>query len=719
MRFATGCVLFAAAAAGSLQAGEITRTVIRDYAIAEGNPPTVVGDTSTSIRVGANSGSPAGGRAAVFLFELPPLPQGASVAGAKLSFQHLNALGGGFNADLWGLGFQSNTQSSLAYFEADTGDAAHTKLQDNLLTPSTANATLVTTSVDSAFGQYLQGFYDANPNYAGSGKYLALRLNPDANSGNGNSGWNVGSKDGSGPAPQLVLATVGGPPPPPPSSQPNFIFVITDDQRYDAMGVVQRELAAQGPRNARYPFFSDQTPNMDRLAAEGIRFRNAFVTYSLCSPSRASFLTGRYNHLNGIRDNATAFPANAVTYATLLRDAGYQTGYVGKWHMGNQQARPGFTWIATYPGQGQYFNQQFLLNGASVGSNGWVDDVSTDYALQFLGENATRPFLLVVGYKSPHDPRTPANRHKDLYASSTPVPAVNASDVPPYPTTVSSPGAENQRDYFRTLKGVDENLGRILDKLDELALAQNTVVVFCGDNGYYLGEHGLRDKRSAYEESMRIPLLVRYPKMITTPRVSDEMVLNIDLAPTFLDLAGIVPPAAMQGTSWRPLLENTAVAWRPAFLFEYFVDPAYPAAHPEMFAVRTATEKLVLYPGHEEWTELFDLTADPYERDSRATDPSAAALLKAMRGRFDELSRDTELLLKPLSMSWNNGSFTLQLAGGAGPSYRFEKTSDLASWSFLKSIDTTNGSETITDPAAGGAAGFYRGFLIQPSLYGN
>lgn len=711
-------ILILGVTAGSLSAGTIVRTAARDHAIAEGNPPTAVGDTATSIRVGANSAAPVGGRAAVFLFELPPLPQGASLAGATLSFQNLGKQGGTFNADLWGLGFQQNTNPSIAYFEADTGDAGHTKLQNNLLTPSTPDGTLVTTSVDAALGAYLQGFYDANPGYAGSGSYVALRLNPDADSGNGNSGWNVASKENSaGPAPKLTFTTAGGPPPPPPLSGPNFIFIITDDQRYDAMGVVQRELAAQG-RQARFPFFADQTPSMDRLAAEGIRFRNAFVTYSLCSPSRASFLTGRYNHLNGVRDNKTPFPTSAVTYATLLRDAGYQTGYVGKWHMGDQAARPGFTWTATYKGQGQYFNQQFLVNGGSVGSNGWVDDVSTDYALQFIGNNAERPFLLVVGYKSPHEPRTPATRHKNLYASATPEPAINADDLPPYKNKASGVSTEDTRNYFRTLKGVDENLGRILTRLDELSLAENTVVVFVGDNGYYINDHGLRDKRSAYEESMRIPLLVRHPRLITTPRVRDELVLNIDLAPTFLELAGLTPPPAMQGRSWKPLMENAPVAWRPAFLFEYFVDPAYPDAHPDMFAVRTATEKLVIYPGHEEWTELFDLSADPYERNSLTTDPSGAALLQALRERFDLLMRETELILKPLSMSLQGSLFTLRLAGGAGPSYQFESTPDLQVWSPLRLIDITDGDETITDSNAGGGAKFYRGRMIQPALFG-
>ena len=205
--------------------------------------------------------------------------------------------------------------------------------------------------------------------------------------------------------------------------KPNFLFVYTDDQRWDAMGVVQRE---QGER-ARFPWF--KSPNMDRLAAEGVRFRNAFVTLSLCAPSRAAFLTGRYNHLNGITDNGTPFPADSVTHATLLRAAGYRTAYIGKWHMGNQRGqRPGFDYSASFIGHGRYQDCPFEINGVSTPTKGWVDDVSTDFAIEWMKQNRDRPFSMVVGFKSPHSPRGGNNlpeRLRNLYAGETSRPTPN------------------------------------------------------------------------------------------------------------------------------------------------------------------------------------------------------------------------------------------------------------------------------------------------------
>lgn len=462
----------------------------------------------------------------------------------------------------------------------------------------------------------------------------------------------------------LVAALRAQPAPRPPApSRPNFVFVITDDQRWDALGVVQREMGAR----ARFPWF--QTPHLDRLAREGARFRNAFVTTSLCSPSRAAFLTGRYGHHNGIVNNTTAFPEGQQTHATLLRAAGYTTGYVGKWHMGNQQKgrRLGFDYSASFVGQGVYQDCVFEVDGAPTKTTGWVDDASTDFALAFLRKNKDKPFSLVLGFKSSHGPWQPPARLADRFEADTSRLVPNLDHPAPYkgwtppavqgaarpsrppqgrrpqqprgdPSRMQSDPAAMQRNYFRTLAGVDENVGRLLGALDELGLANNTVVVFSSDNGYYLGEHGLGDKRSAYDEALRVPLLVRYPQTVRPGLLVDAPALNIDLAPTLLDLAGVPVPSEMQGRSWRPLLAGkTPADWRTAFFYEYFWER--PFRTPTTLAVRTGEAKLIRYPGHDDWTELFDLKADPYETKNLLRDPAHDALRKQMEAEFERQSK--------------------------------------------------------------------------------
>jgi arylsulfatase A-like enzyme len=428
--------------------------------------------------------------------------------------------------------------------------------------------------------------------------------------------------------------------------KPNFVFVVTDDQRWDAMGLVQREHG----EHARFPWF--QTPHMDRMATEGVRFRNAFVTLSLCSPSRAVFLTGRYNHFNGVAGNRTPFPETSVTHASLLRAAGYTTAYVGKWHMGGQRGqRPGFDYSASFVGQGRYFDCPFEINGEATTTQGWVDDVSTDYAIAFLKQRHDKPFSLVLGFKSPHGPRGGANlpeRLRNLYASekSRPVPNLGVPAIYNAGSSNASPGRRapsapeeatvmpSHLDYLRHVAGADENLGRLLKALDELKLTDNTVVVFASDNGYYLGEHGLGDKRSLYEESLRIPLLIRYPKLFPKGKVFDEMVLNLDLAPTFLELAGLGAPREMQGRSWVPLIAGKSTGWRTSFLAQYFAENQYQHT-PTIVGVRTASAKLVKYPGHVEWTELFDLAKDLYEVRNLASDAARKESLTQLQAEFD------------------------------------------------------------------------------------
>jgi len=434
--------------------------------------------------------------------------------------------------------------------------------------------------------------------------------------------------------------------------KPNFIFLCTDDQRWDALGVVQRELGDRG----RFPWF--QTPNLDRLAAEGVRFRNAFVTSPLCSPARAGFLTGRYNHLNGVANNRTPFPTNSVTYATLLRAAGYKTAYIGKWHMDAQRGpRPGFDYSASFIGQGKYFDCPFEINGETRPTRGWVDDVATDFALEFLRQHREQPFLLALGFKSPHGPRGGTNlpeRLRQLYAGEKTRPVPNLGS-PAIFRSSGAPKADSPRtravmaeadtvpghlDYLRHIAGVDENVGRLLRALDELGLTTNTVVIFTSDNGYYLGEHGLGDKRSLYEESIRVPLLVRWPGRFPKGATVDELALNLDLAPTLLELAGVRVPSEMQGRSWVPLLTGQRAPWRSAFLMQYFFERGF-GGTPTVVGVRTATAKLIRYPGHEEWTELFDLVNDPYETNNLARDPAHRTLLAQLQAELDAQMKRT------------------------------------------------------------------------------
>jgi arylsulfatase A-like enzyme len=429
-------------------------------------------------------------------------------------------------------------------------------------------------------------------------------------------------------------------------ARPNVLFIITDDQSYDAFSIVQQEQGAQG----RFPWL--QTPNMDRLASEGVRFRNAFVTSSLCSPSRAVNLTGLYNHEsgNGIASNFRPFPANNVTHATLMRDAGYTTAYVGKWHMGNQRERPGFDHHASYAGHGRYDDCPFIVDGEDTPTTGWVDDVATDYAIAFIEKQKTsaKPWSLVLGFKTPHQPWEPPVRAKHLYTGEAARPVPNMKTPPVY-WPKPSRGWTTNLDYFRCIHAIDECLGRLLDALDRSGSAANTIIIFTSDNGFYLGAHATGDKRSAYEESLRVPLLVRYPALgpEAQDRIVDEMVLNLDLAPTLLDFAGLTAPEAMQGRSWRSLLTGQTVPWRQSWFYEYFVENQKNTRVPDMTAVRTVDAKLIKYPGHETWTELFDLKNDPYETKNLVDDPAAAPLKARMLAEHDRLAREVGFRVPP------------------------------------------------------------------------
>ena len=415
-----------------------------------------------------------------------------------------------------------------------------------------------------------------------------------------------------------------------PAVRPNVVFVLIDDLRFDEID---------------YPFV--ELPNIQRLAREGVSFRNTFVTTPLCSPSRASFLTGQYAHTHGITDNTDRSPRSheLVTFPRLLHDVGYETAFLGKWHMGvDDSARRGFDHWISVKGQGRYLDPEFNVNGERRVVRGYFTDILNGFALDFLARPHAKPFLMVLAHKAVHPDLTqnadgsvsdlnastfvPAERHRALYANATvphrpnhgkppagkPALERRFPDRPPLgPATGTSD--ETIRDRLRVLAAVDEGLGRMLEALEASGQLANTLVVFTSDEGYFYGEHGLSvERRLAYEESARIPLLMRLPSLVRAGRSIDQLALNIDLAPTLLELCGAPRAQGMHGRSLVPLLRGERVAWRDSLLIEYFSDRVFPwVANMGYQAVRTRRYKYIHYVDLAGMDELYDLDADPYE----------------------------------------------------------------------------------------------------------
>ncbi len=419
--------------------------------------------------------------------------------------------------------------------------------------------------------------------------------------------------------------------------RPNILYVMTDDQAYHAMSCAGNPVI--------------QTPNMDRLAREGLRFTNAFVTNSLCSPSRASFMTGKYSHTHGVRRNGVPLEGQVV-FTDLLREAGYHTAFIGKWHMEGQPPR--FDCWLGFSGQGQYKNPKLLdFEGALVQEKGHVTDLLTERAVEYLREHRRDPFCLLLWYKSPHRAWVPADRFlDDLVDVVIPEPPSFHDDYEGRPDAIRQTEMQVEiakescdfqawvKDYYRTILGVDENLGRVLGLLDELGLAEDTVVVFTSDNGFFLGEHHFFDKRLMYEPSIRIPMLVRYPRLVAPGFTRDEMVLNIDLAPTLLQLAGLEVPDDMHGRSWGSLLEGRDVPWRQVWLYEYYEYPAVHMVHQNR-GVRTERWKYIDYFQEPEEFELYDLQTDPQEMHNLYGSPQYEALVTRLRAQMERLRRLT------------------------------------------------------------------------------
>lgn len=458
-----------------------------------------------------------------------------------------------------------------------------------------------------------------------------------------------------------------------PPLRPNIIYIMADDHASHALSCYGSKI--------------NQTPNLDRIAAAGMRFTNCFVTDSLCGPSRAVLLTGKYNHLNGFRDNSpnALFDGSQQTFPKLLQKAGYQTAIVGKWHLNSDPT--GFDYWSILPGQGRYNDPIFITMGQKATVQGYVTDIITDKAIDFLkNRDPNKPFCLLYHHKAPHRPWQPDAKHAQMYDDvEIPTPPtfdddyshrtsaahdqqmeilkyINKDDTkgepPPGLTGEALKNWKYQRfikDYLRCIASLDDNIGRMLDYLDQSGLSNNTIVVYTSDNGFFLGDHGWFDKRFMYEQSLHVPLLVRWPGHAKAGIVSPAIVSNLDFAETILDAAGVQPPADMQGHSIIPILTSAGAApadWRTAFYYRYYEFPVPHHVQPHI-GVRNDRYKLINFYGPKEW-ELFDLHKDPHELMSVYDDPGYAEVVKQMKGELERLRtelKDNDPLVVPFPVT--------------------------------------------------------------------
>ena len=430
---------------------------------------------------------------------------------------------------------------------------------------------------------------------------------------------------------------------------PNIIYILTDDQRYDELGIMNPLL---------------NTPHMDSIAADGVHFKNAFVTTALCSPSRATILTGQYANTHGVVDNNAALRKGTIFFPSYLQKAGYETGYVGKWHMGNSgdQPQPGFDKWVSFRGQGHYYPglvngvpNTLNVDGKSVPQKGYITDELTDYAIDWLDTlDQKKPFFLYLSHKAVHARFLPAERHRNIYADKKVKMPANMANTAEnykgkprwvkdqrsswhgvdYPYQGQLDVAQYKMEYHRTITAVDDSVGRIRTWLKDNNLEENTVVMLMGDNGFLFGEHGLIDKRNAYEESMRVPLLATGPGFEKGKEVL-EVVANLDIAPTILTLAGLESPEYFQGRSFTKLAsgEKLDKPWNNEFAYEYFWEFNFPHT-PTTFAVRTDKFKLIQYHGIWDQEELYDMVNDPKEMNNLINDPAYLETKKRLRKRI-------------------------------------------------------------------------------------
>ncbi|MEO8399969.1 MAG: sulfatase, partial [Ignavibacteriaceae bacterium] len=394
----------------------------------------------------------------------------------------------------------------------------------------------------------------------------------------------------------------------------SVIFILSDDHRFDFMSFIGK------------PKFL-QTPNMDRMANEGAHIENAFVTTSLCSPSRASILTGQFSHKHGVVDNDSPIPEHNIFFPEYLQKLGYETGFMGKWHMGQDtdEPRKGFDKWVSFRGQGVYYNPTLNVDGKEVKREGYITDILTEYAVDWINQKRDKPYFLYLSHKAVHAMFEPAERHlgkyeneKIEYPPSMDNTEQNYSDKPHWVKAqrygwhgvdYMYHGEMNFDNFYRryceTLLALDEGVGKVIDSADK-----STLIFYMGDNGFCLGEHGLIDKRQMYEESMRVPLLAYCPELIKPGTKIKNLVQNIDIAPTVLELAGMETPEQMDGKSILPLLKGEETKWRDAVFYEYYWERPFPHT-PTVFGIRTDKYKFMTFHGIWDIDEFYDIEDDP------------------------------------------------------------------------------------------------------------
>ncbi len=432
----------------------------------------------------------------------------------------------------------------------------------------------------------------------------------------------------------------------------NVVFILTDDHRYDAMGFTN------------HPFL--ETPHLDSMARNGVHLKNAFVTTSLCSPSRASILTGLYTHKHRVIDNNRLVPDGTIFFPQFLQKAGYSTAYVGKWHMGgaHDNPRPGFDHWVSFRGQGNYLSPgpryTINVNGQRVPQKGYITDELTDYAVDWLEkQKGDKPFFLYLSHKAVHANFTPAKRHEGRYAEKNLDFLPKGEELSAAKNTPrwvrdqknswhginfsyhSDRGLEYlYRRYCESILAVDDSVGRVLAQLKKMGIHDNTLVVYMGDNGFMWGEHGLIDKRVAYEASIRVPMMMQCPDLFEGDKVIERVIGNIDVGPTIMHAAGLTTPDYMDGKSFLELPNKDDPNWRDYFLYVYYWEKNFPQS-PTQFALRGEQYKYITYYGLWDTDELYDLKADPGETRNLIHEPKFAEIAKEMEDRLYAMLADS------------------------------------------------------------------------------